>query len=124
MGPTLPSGLPDAFHNGATTKRSTPRYPAPLTTRQPGLSSAKTVCVQYVSVLHDVDCGRRQKRHVPDTRHLEAVLLHHGGSSSSPFTAPTFQHARDHFRNLLPLDVDTTVSMLLFTLTCLRSPCG
>ena len=121
--------------------RPTPRVedtPAPtlMTEKRTGppTSRPETVCLQYLSVQHDVDCGQRVRRsdRAPSVQHLKLLLQYYGVSASSPFTAPTRRDADVSFRNLLPLGVDSVVSWvrgvrascpLCRLLACLSSSC-
>ena len=75
-----------------------------------GVRPVETVCLQYLSVEHDIDCSQRVRRDVLSTQHLTLLLQHHGGSASTPFTAPTLREAKSSFRNLMPLGSPDTVS--------------
>ena len=81
-----------------------------------GVRPAETMCLQYLSVQHDIPCSQRVRRDVLSTQHLSLLLQHHGGSASTPFTAPTLHEALSSFRNLMPLGSPDTVSTRLFRL--------
>ncbi|XP_076461897.1 uncharacterized protein LOC143294331 [Babylonia areolata] len=96
-------GDTDSF--GAVLGATQPEDTVSLAAVSGGAQHSELACLQYVSVEHDLPCGTRQRRDVLDKQHLTLLLQQHGGSASSPFTAPTLQAASSSFRNLMPLGV-------------------
>ena len=78
-----------------------------------GVRPAETVCLQYLSVEHDVGCSQRTRRDAPSEQHLTLLLQHHGASASTPFTAASSRRAAASFRNLMPLGSADIVSAVL-----------
>ncbi|KAK7485909.1 hypothetical protein BaRGS_00022904 [Batillaria attramentaria] len=88
---------------------ATPAPARPLTTQVRDLTTTPAPScvgqVQSMSFNRSVPCTQRRRRRAAlSVEQLTLLLQQHGGSATSPFTAPTLSTASATFRNMLPLD--------------------